>query len=58
MQTFRILYCNENVLEHAEEVQARDVLEAIETASGKPRHLRVEVWAEKGRVAEIGWPTP
>ena len=56
MQTFRILYFNENVLERAEELQACDVLEAIETVSGKPRHLRAEVWAEKGRVAEIGWP--
>jgi hypothetical protein len=54
MQTFRILYFRENVLEHAEEIRVRDVLEAIEKASGKPAGLRAEVWSERGRVGEIG----
>ncbi len=54
MQTFRILYFDETVLEHTEEVRAKDVLEAVEKASGKPRHLRVEIWTASERVAEIG----
>jgi hypothetical protein len=54
MQRFRILYFRESVLEKAEEVDVRDVLEAIEQASGKPPYLKVEVWSERGRVAEIG----
>ena len=54
MQMFRILYFRESVLDHSEEVRARDVLEAIERASGKPPHVRAEVWAERGRVAEVG----
>ena len=56
MQSFRILYFHDSVLDHSEEIRARDVLEAIEKASGKPRHLRVEIWNESGRVAEIGLP--
>lgn len=54
MQTFRILYFRESMLEHAEEVRVRDVLEAIEKAAGKPGHLRAEIWSSKGRVGEIG----
>lgn len=57
MQSFRILYFRESVLDHAEEVRVCDVLEAIEKASHKPAHLRVEVWSDKGRVGEIG-PSP
>lgn len=54
MQTFRILYFNESVLDHAEEIEFRDVLEAIERASKKARHLKAEVWSKNGRVGEIG----
>lgn len=54
MQRFRILYFRESVMDHADEVEARDILEAIEKASGKPPHLRAEIWSERGRVAEIG----
>lgn len=54
MPTFRLLHFRDSVLESSEEVQARDVLEAIEKATGKPAHIRVEVWSERGRVAEIG----
>lgn len=53
MQTFRILYFRESVLDHAEKVRVRDVLEAIEKASGKPPHLRAEVWTESARVGEV-----
>ena len=54
MQEFRLLYFKDSVLQFAKEVQGRDVLEAIEQASGKAADLRVEVWSEQGRVAEIG----
>lgn len=53
MQNFRILYFRNNVLDHAEEVQVRDVLDAIEMASTKPAALRAEVWSEEKRVGEI-----
>jgi len=56
MRTFQILYFREAVLEQAEEIQARDVLEAIE-AAGKPPDLKVEIWFDHRRVAEIG-PSP
>lgn len=54
MQSFRFLYFRESVLDHAEEVRVRDILEAIEKAAGKPSHLRAEVWSDRGRVGEIG----
>ena len=54
MQTFRIFYFRDSVLQQAEEVHCSDVLEAIETARGKPAHLRVEIWSGNRRVAEIG----
>ena len=57
MQSFQILYFREAVLEQAEEIQARDVLEAIEKAAGKPHDLKVEIWFDHRRVAEIG-PSP
>jgi hypothetical protein len=57
MPIFQILYFQVSVLEHAEEVEARDVLEAIEKAAAKPPHLRVEIWSKDRRVAEIG-PSP
>ena len=57
MQRFRILYFRESVLEHSEEVQVRDVLDAIEKASGKAPDLRAEVWSGNGRVGEID-PSP
>lgn len=57
MQTFRILYFQEGVLEAAEDIAVPDVLVAIEKASRKPPHQRAEVWTEHRRVAEIG-PSP
>ena len=53
MQSFRILYFRESVLEIAEEVTARDILEAIESASSKPHYLRAEIWSDKRRVGEV-----
>jgi aminopeptidase N len=49
-----MLYFEESVLQAAEEVRVRDVLEAIEKASGKPAHQRVEIWRRGRRVAEVG----
>lgn len=57
MPTFQFLHFRESVLERAEEVEARDVLEAVEKAAGKPPHLKVEVWSDHRRVAQIG-PSP
>ena len=57
METFRILYFRENVLERAEEVEVRDILEAIDKACDKPADCTAEVWSEKGRVGIVG-PAP
>lgn len=54
MQDFKMLYFDQSVLEAAEEVRVRDVLEAIEKASEKPSHQRVEIWQDGRRVAEVG----
>ena len=53
MQTFRILYFRDSILEHAEEVRLRDMLEAIDKASQKAPDLRAEVWSEEKRVGEV-----
>lgn len=53
VQTFRVHYFRESLLEQAEEVRLGNVIEAVEKASGKPPQLRVDVWSDKGRVAEI-----
>ena len=58
MQTFRILYFRESVLDSTEEVQVVDVLEAIEKAtSAKSPEFTAEVWGENGRICIIG-PSP
>ena len=57
METFRILYFRESVLERAEEVEVRDVLEAIDKACDKPAEFTAEVWSENGRVGIVG-PAP
>jgi hypothetical protein len=54
MQTFRLLYFRESLLENAKEVRVRDVVEAVERASGQLPDVRVEVWSEHRRVAIIG----
>jgi len=57
MKTFQLLYFRESVLAQAEEVQVRDVLEAIEKATGQPADIRVEIWSGNRRVGIIG-PSP
>ena len=54
METFQLLYFRGSVLEEAQEVQVRNVLEAIEMTAGQPPDVRVEIWSDKGRVALIG----
>jgi len=49
-----MFYFRDSVVEQIEEVHCRDVLDAIDRAQGKPAHLRVEVWSEDRRVADIG----
>jgi hypothetical protein len=53
MQTYRLLYFRESVLEDAEEVRARDVVEALGRAAGRPAEIRVEVWSNHRRVGII-----
>lgn len=57
MQTFQLLYFRESVLENAEEVRARDLLEAVKKTSGQPRDVRVEIWAGHERLGIVG-PSP
>jgi hypothetical protein len=57
MPIFQILYFRESVLEHADELEARDVLEAVEKSAGRSSDLRVEIWSNHRRVALIG-PSP
>ena len=54
MQTFRILYFREDILEYEEVVRAQDLLKAIAKASGKLPHLRAEIWSGDECVSEIG----
>ena len=54
MPLFRIYYFRHNVLEQTEEAEVRDVLEAIEHASGKDLEVHAEIWSEKGKVGVIG----
>ena len=44
-------------MEQAEAAEARDVVEVVEKIASKPPHLKVEVWRDHRRVAEIG-PSP
>jgi hypothetical protein len=54
MPSFQLLYFDESMLEQAAEVEARDALEAVKQAAGRPSHLRAEIWSENRKVAVIG----
>lgn len=54
MQDFKMLYSEQSVLQAADELRFRDVREAIEKASSKPAHQRLEMWQGGRRVAEVG----
>lgn len=53
MSHFRLLYFRDNVLDHAVELDACDLRQAIAEAGRKPPHLRVEIWSSDGRVCSI-----
>ena len=53
MQSFRILYFRQNVIEHSEELELRDVLEAIDQAARKPSDMHAEIWSSAGRVGVV-----
>jgi hypothetical protein len=54
METFRILYLRNNILEDAETVEGPNVFSAVDRACGHPPEVRVEVWRDDRRVAVIG----
>lgn len=54
MPAFRIFYFRHSVLDSAEEVEACDLLQAIQKVSGKPADLRAEIWSDKGKVGIVG----
>jgi hypothetical protein len=51
---FRIFYFRDSMLDHAEEVEARSVVDAVATIAGKPPEVRAEIWSDSGRVGIIG----
>jgi hypothetical protein len=54
MPTFHILYLCENVLDHSEEIEVRDLLDAIDTAMTKAPELTAEIRCNGGRVGLVG----
>ena len=57
VQRFRIFYFRKNILHHSEEVQVRDILDAVDLARGTEPDVRAEIWTDSRRVGEIG-PVP
>jgi hypothetical protein len=54
MTTFQILYLRESVLDRAEEVNVRDLLEAIDLAMMKTPDLTAEIRRDGNRVGIVG----
>ena len=54
MPTFQILYLCENVLDHSDEIEVRDLLDAIDTAMTKAPELTAEIRCNGGRVGLVG----
>ena len=54
MPIFQILYLRENVLDHSEVVEVRDLLEAIDLAMAKPADMTAEIRCDGGRVGLVG----
>ena len=54
MPSFRIFYFRHSLLDHAEEVEVSDVLDAVRRASAKAPDLKAEIWSDKGKVGIIG----
>ena len=54
MPSFQILYLRENVLAYSEDVDVRDLLEAIDLATAKAPDLTAEIRSNGTRVGMIG----
>ena len=54
MPTFQILYLRESVLDHSEDVQVRDLLEAIDLAMMKSADLTAEIRRNGTRIGLVG----
>ena len=54
MPTFQIRYLRESVLDHSEEVELRDLLEAIDRALTKAPDLTAEIRCDGTRVGLVG----
>ena len=54
MPTFQILYLRESVLDHSEEVDLRDLLEAIDRAMTKAPDLTAEIRCDGARIGLVG----
>lgn len=54
MPTFQILYLRESVLDHSEEIDVCDLLEAIDQAMTKAPDLTAEIRSNGGRVGLVG----
>lgn len=54
MQRFRIFYFRTSRLEHSEELQVRDILDAVDLAKPHDSAVRAEIWTRERRVGEIG----
>lgn len=52
--SFRIFYFRHSVLDHVEEFEVGDVLDAVRKASGNAPDLKAEIWSDKGKVGIIG----
>jgi hypothetical protein len=57
MPTFHILYLRDNVLDHSEEIELRDLLDAIDIAMAKAPELTAEIRCNGTRVGIVG-PCP
>jgi hypothetical protein len=51
MIEYRLLYFRSSVLEDWELLESDDLMQALQTASARAPELRVELWAERKRVA-------
>jgi phosphoserine phosphatase len=54
MPTFQILYLRESILDHSEEVDLRDLLDAIDRAMVKAPGLTAEIRCDGARVGLVG----
>lgn len=53
MPTYRLLFFRANQLDHWEELEAADYLEAVEQAVQRPSNDKVELWRDGRRLASF-----